>query len=312
MAEVESAYLQVEKNNDWPNPTLSSASQQPTTVTGYSDVKMTGPYQYVSPSYWLTEPGQNGGAWGYNTETSPGPAPMVATSLRKTMPAGEIWPPNKYWDFHAGGGAFTDLTVFDDAMTAIYGRPKSLEDYEAKAQAMAYEGERAMFEAYARNEFTSTSVIQWMLNNSWPSQYSHLFDFYLQPGGGYFGATMTNQMLHVQYSYDDRSIVVLNRFYRAVPGLTVTAHVYDFNLKQLFSRRAEVNAAENSSQRVFTLPPFPETPTPEVYFVKLALQNHVGQTINSNFYWISNKPAVFEWSKFNHTRTEESSYQDCQ
>ena len=32
-----------------------------------------------------------------------------------------------------------------------------------------YEGVRAMYEAYSRNKYTSTGVIQWMLNNAWPS-----------------------------------------------------------------------------------------------------------------------------------------------
>jgi exo-1,4-beta-D-glucosaminidase len=44
-----------------------------TTVTGASGVKMTGPYDYVAPSYWYVDR-QHGGAYGFNTETSPGPA----------------------------------------------------------------------------------------------------------------------------------------------------------------------------------------------------------------------------------------------
>ncbi len=42
-------------------------------MTGESGVKMTGPYDYVEPSYWYLDQ-THGGAWGYNTETSPGPA----------------------------------------------------------------------------------------------------------------------------------------------------------------------------------------------------------------------------------------------
>ena len=60
---------------------------------------------------------------------------------------------------------------------------------------MAYEGIRAMFEAFSRNKYTSTGVIQWMLNNAWPGIIWHLYDYYLLPGGGYFGAKMANQPL---------------------------------------------------------------------------------------------------------------------
>lgn len=57
---------------------------------------------------------------------------------------------------------------------------------------MAYDGERAMFEAYGRCKYQSTGVIQWMLNNGWPSMMWHLYDYYLQPAAGYFGTKGAN------------------------------------------------------------------------------------------------------------------------
>ncbi|MGH9711386.1 MAG: beta-mannosidase, partial [Candidatus Acidiferrales bacterium] len=294
-ADVERAYINVLHETNWPNPYLSSASQRETSVTGPSGVKMPGPYDYVPPAYWL-EDQDNGGAYGFDTETSPGPAPVVAGSLRKMMPAAEIWPPNEYWHFHAAGGSYQHLSAFDDAMSRMYGAPENLSDYERKAQAMTYEGERAMFEAYARNKYTSTGVIQWMLNNAWPSLFWHLYDYYLQPAGGYFGAKKANELLHVQYSYDDRSVVVVNSFYRAFPGLTVSAEVYNFNMKSIFSRRSVVNLAADASQRVLSIPAFPKTSAPEVYFVKLSLQDRSGKTISSNFYWLSSVPPAFAWN----------------
>ena len=44
-------------------------------------------------------------------------------------------------------------------MDAIYGPPAGLDDFLRKAQAMAYDGQRAMFESYARNKYRSTGVI---------------------------------------------------------------------------------------------------------------------------------------------------------
>lgn len=308
-AKVERAYLDVEKQLRWPNPVLSSASQKPTSVTGPSGVKMTGPYDYVPPAYWL-EDHQRGGAYSFITETSPGPAPVVEESLRKMMPAGDVWPPNQYWHFHAASGHYQTLSAFDAAMTQTYGAPRDLADYERKAQAMTYDGERAMFEAYARNKYTSTGVIQWMLNNAWPSLYWHLFDFYLQPAGGYFGAKKANEMVHVQYSYDDRSIVVVNSYYRPFPALTVTAEVYDINLKSIVSRRVKVDISADASQRVLTLPALPRTAHPQTYFVKLALSDRSGRPLSSNFYWLSNKPDVLEWDQSTDQGTKVDSYSD--
>jgi exo-1,4-beta-D-glucosaminidase len=308
-ADVESAYLQVEKDLQWPNPVISSASQKPTSVTGPSGVKMTGPYDYVAPAYWLDDK-EGGGAYGLNMETSAGPAPVVIGSLKKMMPADQIWPPNEYWHFHSGSGDFQHLSAFDDAMKRIYGPAKDLDDYERKAQVMTYENERAMFEAYARNKYVSTGVIQWMLNNAWPSLIWHLYDYYLQPAGGYFGAKEANELLHVQYSYDDRSVAVVNSYYHPFSGLTVSAGVYDFDLKPVFSRRMPVDVTADATQRVLIIPAFPKTPTPQVYFVKLELRDRAGKSLSSNFYWLSNKNPVFEWYWTTYERTEAYSYED--
>ena len=103
---------------DWPNPYISSASAKATTVTGPSGVKMTGPYDYVPPDYWLIDTTKYGGAFGFNTETSPGPAPPVASCLKKFLPADHLWPQDAVWNYHAGSEGFKDLTHFNSAMDA--------------------------------------------------------------------------------------------------------------------------------------------------------------------------------------------------
>ena len=210
-AKVERMYLEVEQREAWPNPTISSASATPAEFSGASGVKMTGPYDWVPPSYWLQD-STHGGAWAYNTETSPGAAVPPIESMRRMIPARDIkWPLDSVWLFHAPGGQFTRLLDrFNTALATRFGAPTSVEDYTATSQLMTYEGERAMFEAYRRNQYVSTGVIQWMFNNAWPSIYWHLFDWYLRPAGGYFGAKKANEPVHVLFSYDDRSVVVVN------------------------------------------------------------------------------------------------------
>ena len=48
-----------------------------------------------------------------------------------------------------------------------YGEAKSADDYLSKSQLAAYESHRAMFEAYSRNKYNSTGLVQWMLNSAW-------------------------------------------------------------------------------------------------------------------------------------------------
>jgi exo-1,4-beta-D-glucosaminidase len=310
-ANVETAYIQVLKDLDWPNPFISSASQEPTSVTGQSGVKMTGPYDYVPPDYWLTDTGKQGGAYGFNTETGPGPAVPPLSCLRKILPGTDIKPDSPEWNYHAGSEGFKDLSHFESAMDAIYGHPADLDNYELKSQAMAYDGERAMFEAYSRNKYTSsTGVIQWMLNNAWPSLIWHLYDYYLQPAGGYFGTKKACEPLHVQYSYDDRSVVVVNSRYQSAQNLTVIAKLYDVNLKERFSQREKASVDADAVAKVLTIPEDAFTAASPVYFAKLTLEDGSGKTVSANFYWLSAKKNTYNWNKTNYRFTPVTSYED--
>lgn len=303
-ANVEQAYIKVLQETGWPNPYVSSASAMPTTVTGASGVKMTGPYDYVPPSYWLTDTSRYGGAFGFMTETSPGPAIPLKSSLQKMIPPDHLWPIDDVWNFHAGAGRdFNSLKHYNDSMDAIYGAPTGLDDYIKKSQAMAYDGERAMFEAYTRNKYRSTGVIQWMLNNAWPSVVWHLYDYFLQPAGGYFGTKKACEPLHVQYSYDDRSVVVVNNQYRDVAGLSVTAEVYDFALEKRFFRQVSLDSPADSVRQALVLPEI--SPVPNVSFLNLTLKNSSGEVQSSNFYWLPAKLSSFDWDL---DRTNEHAY----
>ena len=89
--DVEQMYLKVEKEIALAESGGFFRHRQSRTVTGESGVKMTGPYEYVAPSYWQTDkadsaaqlqPGGCGGAYGFNTETSMGPAVPPIESIR--------------------------------------------------------------------------------------------------------------------------------------------------------------------------------------------------------------------------------------
>jgi exo-1,4-beta-D-glucosaminidase len=310
-ADVEEAYLNVEKETQWPNPTLSSASAAPTTVTGPSGVKMSGPYNYVSPSYWLVDT-KHGGAFAFNTETSPGPAIPQVDSLRKFIPAADLWPIGQVWNYHAGGGDFGNLSVFNSAMSAAYGMPDSLSAYSRVAQTMAYDGERAMFEAYTRNKYTSTGVIQWMLNNAWPSIIWHLYDYYLNTGGGYFGTKKACEPLHVQYSYDDHSIYAVSSLPAGTPSLTVHVEVFDLQLHRIFDQTKTIDLAADGSQRVLDIPSTIFQPENSTHFVRLQMSDKVGKVISRNFYWIPSKLTVFDWPKTDYTHTPAITYANMQ
>jgi exo-1,4-beta-D-glucosaminidase len=293
-AEVEQMYLDVLKQAEWPNPALSSASDTPTKLTGNSGVKMTGPYEYVPPVYWLADT-KAGGAYGYNTETSPGPAIPTRESLENFIPKEHLWPIDEVWNFHAGGERFTTVNIFTDGLNRRYGQATSLDDYERKAQAMAYDGQRAMFEAYGRNKYTATGVIQWMLNNSWPSLIWHLYDYYLVPAGGYFGTKKAMESVHVQYSYDDNSVAVVNDTYAALKGMKVSAKIYNIDAREKASKDAILDVVSDSSTKAFDLPNVEGLSN--TYFLRLQLRDPAGKLVSDNFYWLSTKIDTLDWAK---------------
>jgi len=257
---------------------------------------MTGPYDYEPPSYWLTDKDKKwGGAWGFNTETSPGPAIPVVDSIRKFIPPDHLWPIDEVWNYHAGGERFQNVDRFNEAMNKTYGPPVGFDDYNKKAQAMAYDGQRAMFEAYAKNKYESTGVIQWMMNNAWPSLIWHLYDYYLQPAGGYFGTRKACEPLHIQYSYDDRSVVVVNGYPEPQKHFKASILVFDADLKEIFRHTASVDIDSDATRSLTTIPDFPDTPA--VYFLKLTLSDPKGRILSSNFYWLPSRSSTLSWDK---------------
>jgi exo-1,4-beta-D-glucosaminidase len=315
--DVEQTYLKVEKDLLWTNPVVSSATAKLAGFSGESGVKMTGPYEYVAPSYWQTDKtdsarqcnqGGCGGAYGFNTETSMGPAVPPIESIRAMVGKDHLWPIDDIWNYHAGGGAFKDIHVFTDALNARFGLATSAEDYAVKAQLQTYEGIRAMYEAYSRNKYTSTGVIQWMLNNAWPSMIWHLYDYYLRPGGGYFGAKKAMEALHPVYGYDDRSVWLVSSKYEDAKGLKLTAQVLNLDMSERFSKEVALDAVADSTNKILALPEIDGlSPT---YFLVLRLQDSLGKVVGSNLYWLSSKPETLDWEKSNWYTTPTSSYAD--
>jgi exo-1,4-beta-D-glucosaminidase len=251
-----------------------------------------------------------GGAIGYNTETSPGPAIPSLASRRLFLSDPQAWPPTANWSLHDGGGEFANLKVFDAAMEAIYQRPQSANDYERIAQTMEYDSERAMFEAYSKNKYASTGVIQWMLNNAWPSMIWHLYDYYLDTGGGYFGTKKACEPLHIQYGYDDRSIVVVNSTYADASNLRADVHVYGLGWNELYSGQSTLNVAADSAQRVLAIPAALYSGPERVFFIDISLSDASDHVVSHNFYWIPGTLTTFAWENTDYTHTPAARHED--
>ncbi len=119
---VERPFLAVLKELDWPNPVLSSASENVTPLTGRTGVKMRGPYDYTPPDYWLADTSKLGGAFGFATEISPGRGHASVFEPSENAARGRTsFPDDPVWNYHAGSERFQSLRHLEDAMNAIYG-----------------------------------------------------------------------------------------------------------------------------------------------------------------------------------------------
>lgn len=308
---LEKRYLSVLKQYDPTRPALSSAGEDTSTITGYSAIKMRGPYDYVPPDYWYIDT-LYGGAFGYNTETSPGPEVPVAESMKKFIPADSLWPISSSWIYHTAGddyGGFHNLTRYNHAMDERLGKPLNFDDYERKAQYLNYEGMRAMYEAFEANRFKSTGIIQWMYNSAWPKLWWQLFDYYLMPTGAFYGARKANEPSHISYNYGKDAVDVMNNTLKNEKGLLAQISIYDFNLKQLLYKNIPVSILPGQkTEQIFLLP---EKPSLSItWFLDLKLYDSQHQLISSNFYALSKVKDKLEETKSTWFVTPESQFAD--
>ena len=119
-----------------------------------------------------------------------------------------------------------------------------------------------------------------------------LFDWYLRPAGGYFGAKKANEPVHVLFSYDDRSVAVVRSGADRAPlrGVHVRARLLGVDGSEKFTRDTVIDIPADSSTRVFILPE-PSGVT-GAYFADLRLTGSDGRPISNNFYWLSTRPDV--------------------
>jgi exo-1,4-beta-D-glucosaminidase len=148
-----------------------------------------------------------------------------------------------------------------------------------------------------------------MLNNAWPSIIWNLYDYYLVPGGAYFGSKKACEPLHVQYSYDDDSVAVVNGHDHAFAGAIVRATIYDIDAKTKARQEVTLDIPADSSVSALKLSKV--NGISATYFLKLELQDASGKLVSDNFYWLSTKPDELDWAKrLEEIYTPQSAYAD--
>jgi exo-1,4-beta-D-glucosaminidase len=265
-------------------------------------------WTYAPPNHYYIS--KTTGAWGFAQSGGIGGIFACAESMRRFLPENEIWPPwTKAWSLHTvtQGGQYFDAVL--RAMNDRYGRPADIDEFCRKGFALNYECARGMFEAYGRNKYSATGITTWKYDAAWPASPTWQYvDWYLVATGAYYGAKKACEPLHVQYSYDDQSICVMNGTYQDKLGLRVSARLLDFDLAEKFSRSSAVDLPADGVVKVFNI----ERPKDlsKTYFLILKLEDREGKVLSDNFYWLSTIPDVPNLDMFFEKPRSTADYKD--
>jgi exo-1,4-beta-D-glucosaminidase len=253
---------------------------------------MAGPYSWRPPSYWFS--GRYAAARGSTAEQGDNEQIPPFASLKKFIPPDKLWPINDAWYFHAGSNPKNaELTSIRRAVDRRYGLSGSAEEFARKAQLAHYESTRAQFEAFAAGGWDNHKMtIYWMLNSHWPSFFGHLFDYYLRPGGAYFGAKKGLRPLSVVFDsyatgdHNEAKISVVNQTPSNQRDLRARVRVYDLQGRVRDDRTADsLSVASGGAVQALTLPRLAWDS--RVFFVRCQLFDKAGALVSENVYWQS-------------------------
>jgi exo-1,4-beta-D-glucosaminidase len=80
--------------------------------------------------------------------------------------------------------------------------------------------------------------------------------------------------------------------------------------KELYGAETTINAAADSSQRVFLLPDSLLSGSERLFFIDLALNDSAGRTVSRNFYWVPYTTTIFDWNRTDYTHTPADRHED--
>ncbi|MEJ2010003.1 MAG: glycoside hydrolase [Acidobacteriota bacterium] len=292
---IRSEYHQILKELHWQNAVVDTCSNYKKDAQGHTlwnGIHMLGPYSWRPPYYWFS--GGFPAAQGACAEQGDNESIPPFSSLKKFIPSDKLWPINEYWFYHAGAiRGNNTLETIRKVVEKRYGPPTGAEDFCKKAQLAHYENTRAQFEDFAASAWaTHKMTLYWMLDNQWPSFFGHLIDYYLNPGGAYFGAKKGLRPLSIVFDYyatgDRRTahIYLVNQTLKTHGGLKAMVRVYNLDGSVMSSMELEgLSAGPISRQRVTSISRIAGVSS--TYFVRCQLADESGAPIVDNLYWQS-------------------------
>lgn len=251
------------------------------------------PYKQVNPMQHYENTASDRGSRidGFNPEYG-APTIPIAESLREMMDEKDLWPINKeVWDYHDGGGFHLMTTLYKD-LTDQYGPSHSIDEFAQKGQFVGAMNSKSIWETWNENKLGygdryTSGLLFWYQNCPVAQVCGRMYDHSLEPTASLYYTRNALEPLHPQFDYLKNTVSVVNDYYQAFHGYTVTAEVYDINSKRVWKKSATIDLPEDGvANDVFKID-FPKDIS-QVHFIKLRLFDEKGKQVGDNFYWRSN------------------------
>ncbi len=247
-----------------------------------------GPYHTMEPDDYFTASQLKG----FSSEIGPSGMPVYESIIKFMPDLGKNYDTNRFpvngdWAYHDATDRASDnrkFSFFDKQVRNYYGEPATAQQYFDKSQLVNYDVYRASIESVNRFVWDKASGIAlWKSNSSWPSLTWQIYDWYLQAHAGFYGTKKAAEPLHIQFNRDSNTVVILNASFKTYENATISASLYDENLKVIWQQSQQVQLPENKVTSTGWTVPVPN----KISFLKLMVTNNENNLLTDNFYWLN-------------------------
>jgi len=148
-----------------------------------------------------------------------------------------------------------------------------------------------------------------MLTGAFPSLHWNIWDYYMRPSGGYFGAKVGSRLEHVAYDYVRKVVHLINRSLNTSGNRTVEIQIIDTAGSALYNGSVATTTTANTSKNITSLSTALDG-AKDLVFLRLVLRDDKSATLSRNVYWISRSLDALDFAKSDWYYTPVSRYSD--
>ena len=260
------------------------------------------PYKYENPMQYYDNSASNRGSRidGFCPEYGTACLPVIE-SLRRMMPAKDLWPINTTtWNYLDGNG-FHNMTTKYQTAVEQYGTPNTIDDYAEKGQLVGAVAYRSLWENWNYNKYEfgdrfASGVLFWYHNSPVPQVCSRMWDWYLEPTAALYFTQDALEPLHAQFDFLKNTVSVYNELYRGFEGLRVNFRLINMDMKTIVEKEADLNLDQDAVANDVLKIDIPADKLSPVHFIKLELYDKDDNLISDTFYWRSTDQYKGPWT----------------